>query len=63
VPTIVWEGEDEQKTNYEWRRLKANTCYNFGKVQNLKGLSHEIDFKNFDYNLQNLAYLRDAAGF
>jgi hypothetical protein len=23
--------------------------------QNLKGLSHEIDFKNFDKNLQNLA--------
>ncbi len=29
----------------------------------LKGLSHEIDFKNFDKNLQNLAELRDAAGF
>jgi hypothetical protein len=29
----------------------------------LKGLSHEIDFKNFDKNLRNLAYLRDAAGF
>jgi hypothetical protein len=29
----------------------------------LKGLSHEIDFKNFDKILQNLAYLRDAAGF
>jgi hypothetical protein len=29
----------------------------------LKGLSHKIDFKNFDKNLQNLAYLRDAAGF
>jgi hypothetical protein len=29
----------------------------------LKGLSHEIDFRNFDKNLQNLAYLRDAAGF
>ena len=29
----------------------------------LKGLSHEIDFKNFDNNLQNLAKLRDAAGF
>jgi hypothetical protein len=27
-----------------------------------KGLSHE-DFKNVDKNLQNLAYLRDAAGF
>ena len=29
----------------------------------LKGLSHEIDFKNFDKNLQNLALLREAAGF
>ncbi len=29
----------------------------------LKGLSHEIDLKNFDKNLQNLAKLRDAAGF
>ncbi len=28
----------------------------------LKGLSHEIDFKNFDQTLRNLAYLRDAAG-
>jgi hypothetical protein len=29
----------------------------------LKGLSHEIDFKTFDKNLQNLAELRNAAGF
>ncbi len=29
----------------------------------LNGLSHEIDFKNFDKNLQNLDQLRDAAGF
>ncbi len=29
----------------------------------LKGLSHEIDLKNVDKNLQNLAELRDAAGF
>ncbi len=29
----------------------------------LKGLSHEIDFKSFDKNLQNLALLRDTAGF
>ena len=34
-----------------------------GQICQLKGLSHEIDFKNFDKNLQNLAYLRDAAGF
>ncbi len=29
----------------------------------LKGLSYEIDFKNFDKNLQNLTLLWDAAGF
>jgi hypothetical protein len=29
----------------------------------LKGLSHEIDFKNFDKNLQNLAYLRGSDDF
>ncbi len=30
---------------------------------NLKGLSHEIDFKNFDENGQILALLRAGAGF
>ncbi len=29
----------------------------------LKGLSHEMDFKYFDKDLQNLTKLRDAAGF
>jgi hypothetical protein len=29
----------------------------------LKGLSHEIEFKNTDKKLQNLPQLRDAAGF
>ncbi len=29
----------------------------------LKGLSHEIDLKNFDENGQILALLRAAAGF
>ena len=28
----------------------------------LKGLSHEMDLKNFDQNLKNLALLRDATG-
>jgi hypothetical protein len=31
--------------------------------QSLKGLSHERGFKNLDKNSQNLALLRDAAGF
>jgi hypothetical protein len=34
-----------------------------GLASSLKGLSHEIDFKTFDKNLQNLAKLRDVAGF
>jgi hypothetical protein len=40
--------------------------YKFSFVQkNLprKGLSHEIDLKNVDKNLQNLAEVRDVAGF
>jgi hypothetical protein len=32
-------------------------------AMNLKGLSHEIDFKNVDENGQILALLRAAAGF
>jgi|LakMenEpi03Aug12_release.lakeMendotaPanAssembly.Ray.scaffolds.fasta_scaffold4740191_1 hypothetical protein len=31
--------------------------------RNLKGLSHEIDFKNVDENRQILALIRAAAGF
>ncbi len=33
------------------------------KKQALKGLSHEIDFRNVDKNGQILALLRAAAGF
>ncbi len=33
------------------------------KDEYLKGLSHEIDFKSFDKNLQHLSKLRDAADF
>ncbi len=32
-------------------------------VKHLKGLSHEIDLKNFDENGQILALTRAAAGF
>jgi hypothetical protein len=46
----------DSKIEEEEIRASHQTAY-------LKGLSHEIDFKNFDKNLQNLAYLRDAAGF
>jgi hypothetical protein len=34
-----------------------------GGADTLKGLSHEIDFKNVDENGQILALLRAAAGF
>ncbi len=36
---------------------------NFKDTNPLKGLSHEIDFKNVDENGQILALLRAAAGF
>ena len=35
----------------------------FPKIVHLKGLSHEIDFKNVDENGQILALLKAAAGF
>jgi hypothetical protein len=35
----------------------------FYYILSLKGVSHEIDFKNFNKNIQNLASLRDTAGF
>ena len=41
----------------------GGTSAGAGKCGGLKGLSHEIDFKNFVKNLQNLVQLRDAAGF
>jgi hypothetical protein len=34
----------------------------FNGNKSFKGLSREIDFKNFDQTLKNLTYLRDAAG-
>jgi hypothetical protein len=34
--------------------LKYLLLLDFPKFDPLKGLSHEIDFKNFDKNLQNL---------
>ncbi len=47
--------EDLKKHNRWERRGMANLT--------LKGLSHEIDFKNVDENGQILALLRAAAGF
>ncbi len=39
------------------------SCVKLKGTVNLKGLSHEIDFKNVDGNGQILALLRAAAGF
>ncbi len=36
-----------------WERVNGGTC---GWPIPLKGLCHEIDFKNFDQSLKNLAY-------
>jgi hypothetical protein len=41
---------------------KINNCKKIWPGM-LKGLSHEIDFKNMDENGQILALLRAAAGF
>ncbi len=50
-------------TKTDIRRLRAVFMMVKAGNLHLKGLSHEIDFKTFDKNLQNLAELRDAAGF
>ncbi len=47
VPTVLAHRQFMVKSNYTL----------------LKGLSHEIDFKNVDENGQILALLRAAAGF
>jgi hypothetical protein len=44
-------------------RLGKVTEAIFKEKHGLKGLSHEIDFKNIDENGQILALLRAAAGF
>ncbi len=50
--------------NFLSARLQCSRLlHNCGKFLHLKGLSHEIDFKNVDENGQILALLRAAAGF
>ncbi len=46
-----------KKSEFSFTRDKSATAVF------LKGLSHEIDFKNFDKKLNNLAKLSVAAGF
>jgi hypothetical protein len=57
-PSIIKQNSKKNLDSYYFVTLFFLSLKN-----DLKGLSHEIDFKNFDKNLQNLAYLRDAAGF
>ncbi len=48
--------------DFRFRENVRPSAVNF-REHNLKGLSHEIDFKNVDENGQILALLRAAAGF
>jgi hypothetical protein len=50
------------KTRVSFLRQKVPFTY-LTAILSLKGLSHEIDFKNVDENGQILALLRAAAGF
>jgi hypothetical protein len=54
-----------REQNSAWRYYSRSNVWEHTVLRDelLKGLSHEIYFKNFDKNLHNLAYLRDAAGF
>jgi hypothetical protein len=51
--------------NEKFSSNKGKGCHSakLGKFVLLKGLSHEIDFKNVDENGHILALLRAAAGF
>ncbi len=53
-----FRGQTKQKTGRE----KSHKERILRKLEGLKGQSHEIDFKYFDKNLQNLVQVRDAAG-
>jgi hypothetical protein len=49
--------------NFQGPSLPLALEKDYIKTGTLKGLSHEIDFKNVDENRQILALLRAAAGF
>ncbi len=52
------------ETNFNPSKSDSMGCTVFFIILSyLKGLSNEIDFENIDKNVQNLALLRDAAGF
>jgi hypothetical protein len=69
LPTQTCQKQESRKS-HTWAPLKVlsnvqpdKRVVDLEKYSTLKGLSHEIDFKNVDSNLQNLALLRDASGF
>ncbi len=50
-------GTDRWRDSYIWDKMESGGGVKCVLSDNfhLKGLSHEIDFKTFDKNLQNLA--------
>ncbi len=61
LPQLV---EEKTSPSCKSRGQKAKSAlYSIPSFCNLKGLSHEIDFKNVDENGQILALIRAAAGF
>ncbi len=70
VYTLNYEAQRQPVLSPRWWLLGLSpplfycSCHPTTSVANhLKGLSHEIDFKNVDENGQILALLRAAAGF
>jgi hypothetical protein len=55
VPVVVQPeaGEEAPRVPSQFHLLPAVGTEQYPSADHLKGLSHEIDFKNFDKNLQN----------
>ncbi len=52
---IISEPQENKMQFFRLSYRKNPSAYSPYALNELKGLSHEIDFKNFDKNLQNLA--------
>jgi hypothetical protein len=58
--SVLLEGEGntcagDDACNFNNQKSAMPAIYKFSVLETLEGLSHEIDFKNLDKNLQNLA--------
>ncbi len=55
MPVVVQPeaGEEAPRVPSQFHLLPAVGTEQYPSADHLKGLSHEIDFKNFDKNLQN----------